>query len=153
MLRAMVEPNAAIDDRRLMSFEDRHELCLPEAYRRFLLQYNGGQPVPSAFPIQEFPNNPVGVLQVFFGLDARIKTVDLDETLLDLGGASPAGIVPIGCTGTGDYVCLDLRMGKAAVVFWDRKPFWGSEIWSERDIYQVADSFESLLAELHDFDP
>jgi hypothetical protein len=152
VIRTVVDLNAPIDEQRLKSFEDRHDLGLPEAYRRFLLQHNGGQPVPAAFPIRGFPGNPVGVLQAFFGLDSSIKTLDLDETLLELDGVAPSGIVPIGCTGTDDFVCLDLRAGGSSVVFWDRKPFWGSGIWSEGDVYLVADGFESFMEELHDFD-
>ena len=48
----------------------RVTLTLPASYQSFLLRNNGGRPVPSAFPIEGFNNNPTGVIQAFFGVDA-----------------------------------------------------------------------------------
>ncbi len=62
----------------------------------------------------------------------------------------PSGIIPIACTDGYDLVCLDLRQESAPIVCWDRRSFWGTDVWSERDLHPVADNFEALLASLVD---
>jgi hypothetical protein len=150
MLCKILEPNAPVDADRISSFEERHEISLPKAYRDFLLRHNGGQPEPAAFPIEGMPDNPYGGVQAFFGLDANLLTEDLDLVLADLAGLIPAGILPIACTDGDDFVCLDLRRLTGPVVYWDRVPFWGENVWDERDLYPVADDFGTFLNELYD---
>jgi hypothetical protein len=149
MLREVIRPNAPVGEEGLESFERRHDLKLPGSYRVFLMQINGGRPVPPLFPIEGFPNNPEGGIQAFFGLAAAIATEDLDLVLADIKGNVPRGILPIACTDGDDFVVLDLREAGVPAKFWDRRPFWGANIWNERDLYPVAKSFDALLASLH----
>ncbi|MDO8839074.1 MAG: SMI1/KNR4 family protein [Parvibaculum sp.] len=150
MLQDVVEPNATIGEIELRSFADRHGIRLPKAYAEFLLRTNGGQPVPAAFPIAGMEGNPSGVIQAFFGLKANIGTEDLESNLTELGETVPMGILPIAGTEGDDFLILDLRKKDAPVLFWDRKPFWGSNLWDESDLYPVAADFELLLRELHE---
>ena len=146
----IVEPNAPTTEEAILSFERRHGLKLPETYRRFLLRSNGGRPVPATFPIRGFPDNPNDDIQVFFGLGSDVRTDDLYAVLSDLNSLIPAGVLPIASTGGDDFVCLDLREKSAPVVFWDRRPFWGTDEWSEHDLYPVASDFEAFLQGLRD---
>lgn len=149
MLREVLDPNDPISEKVLAEFERRHNLNLPTIYREFLLQYNGGQPIPAVFPIMGFPNNPTGALQAFFGINAKIATEDLDVVLTGLAGLVPSGLIPIACTEGDDFVCMDLRKEADRMVYWHRKPFWGNEIWREEYLYPVADSFQSFLTMLN----
>ncbi|HWQ90137.1 MAG TPA: SMI1/KNR4 family protein [Clostridia bacterium] len=146
MLDQMLQPNPPINESQLLAFGARYHIDLPLAYRNFLLKYNGGQPVPAAFPIEGLPDNPAGVIQAFFGLNASLPTEDLDTIMTELADRMPKGILPIACTDGNDFVCFDLREGDP-VVFWDRKPFWGSNVWNDDDLYPVASNFELLLNE------
>lgn len=150
MLQKIVEPNANLSGNELRSFANKNGIQLPKAYEDFLLHTNGGQPVPSAFPITGFPDNPHGVVQAFFGLKANIGAEDLEANLADLERLVPKGILPIAGTEGDDFVVLDLRKPNAPVVFWDRKSFWGSNVWNENDLYPVANDFESFLRALHE---
>jgi len=150
MLRQLLQPNPPIDAGQLLAFGVRYNLDLPLAYRNFLLRNNGGQPVPAAFPIKGFPDNPEGVIQAFFGLNASIPTENLDKIMTELTDRIPKGILPIACTDGDDFVCIDLRKGGEPVVFWDRKPFWGNNVWSDDELYPVTGNFESFLNKLHD---
>ena len=150
MLQNVIDPNAKLDEHQLRSFANRHGLKLPKEYESFLLSTNGGQPVPAGFPIAGFPNNPVGAVQAFFGLGAGIASEDLEKNLLELQPAVPKGILPIAATEGDDFLLLDLRKSHAPVIFWDRKPFWGSNLWNESDLYPVAGNFISFLRSLHD---
>jgi hypothetical protein len=145
MLRSANPPTTILA---IEKFEDKHGLTLPERYKQFLLTSNGGVPETPAFPIEGFASNPLGAIQVFFGIDARLPTSDLVQVCDMYRGGFPEGIVPIACTDGDDFVCLDLRSGSDRVAFWDKRHFWGTGEWRERDLYHVADSFEEFLATL-----
>ena len=66
------------------------------------------------------------------------------------GEVLPGGVLPIACTGSSDYLCLDIRQPSAPVVFWDRRPSWGNNVWREDDLYPVAPDFDALLQSLRD---
>lgn len=150
MIREVLETNEPVKERQLAAFEVDYKLPLPDSYRAFLLRSNGGQPVPSAFPIRDFPSNPYGVVQAFFGLNAAIPTEDLNNVMADLTNLVPSGVIPIACTDGDDFLCIDRRASGEPVVFWDRKPFWGENIWDDDDLYFVAANFEAFLASLDD---
>ena len=145
MIREIIEPNDAVTIEVIEDFARRHQMELPASYLAFLLRNNGGRPVPASFPITGFPDNPFGAIQAFFGLKASIPTEDLEGMLTDLSEVLPGGILPIACTGGGDYLCLDLRAPSTPVVFWDRRPSWGNNVWQEDDLYRVAPDFDELL--------
>lgn len=151
MLREVKQANARVGEDAIHSFEVRYEVKLPRAYREFLLATNGGRPIPPVFPIQRFPNNPIGVIQVFFGFNANIRAHDLAIVMGELAGVIPVGLLPIACTDGDDFVCIDLRKAGAPVLFWDRRPFWGTNAWNDTDLYPVTDNFEALLRALSDY--
>jgi hypothetical protein len=150
MLQRIVDADPPLDEEQLRAFEARHKVCLPIRYRAFLLRNNGGRPIPSVFTIDGFPDNPDGAIHVFFGLNTTIESEDLDKLLTLHKGKIPNGILPIACTGGGDMLCLDLRTGGDQIVYWDCRPFWGANVWNEDDLYFIAETFDSLLLELHE---
>ena len=150
MLPEMTKTNQPVNKQDVVGFARRHSLDLPKEYREFLARYNGGQPIPPTFPIEGFLNNPLGDVQVFFGLNAVRETEDLDAVMADHEDLIPAGILPIACTDGYDFVCLDLRGGKERVVYWDRVPFWGANVWNEEDLYFIASNFDDFLRGLRE---
>lgn len=127
-------------------FEREAGLALPPAYKDLLLETNGGVPDKPLFPIEGMALNPYGVVQAFFGIDAKWETSDLARVHALYAGGVPAGILPIAGNGTGDYLCLDLRDGKERVVLWDKRHYWGTGEWCEDDLFHVAGTFEEFLA-------
>jgi hypothetical protein len=87
-------------------------------------------------------------MQSFAGIGVREPTDELAYSYDLYVGGFPRGIVPIAGNGGGDYTCLDLRNGKERVAFWDKRHFWGTGEWRERDFYHVADSFAEFLGSL-----
>jgi len=152
MLQRVVELNPRITEQELRAFTNRHGIRLPKQYEEFLLRNNGGEPSPPAFPISGFENNPSGVVQVMFGLNAKFESLDLDKVLSEHESTIPKGILPIACTEGYDLLVLDLRSPHAPVLYWDRRPFWGNNVWDEDDLYFVANDFPSFLQGLHEFD-
>jgi hypothetical protein len=150
MLRAVRTANRSLTEEELSAFFQKVPLEIPHTYLEFLRQHNGGRPVPNVFPIEGLPLNPDGAIQVFFGIGASIPAVDLKNVLTDLPETVPIEVFPIACTDGGDYICFDLRKAGSPVVYWDRREFWGNEVWKERYLFPIAPNFEAFLASLHD---
>jgi len=141
----MREANLPTTEMAIAEFERGRGLKLPEAYREFLLFTNGGVPSNPTFPIAGLANNPLGDVQVFFGLGSKWPGTDLAEIYDRYGPGIPRGVVPVADNGGGDYVCLDLRNNEEKVAFWDKGHFWSTAEWREDDLYPVAPSFAAFL--------
>jgi len=150
MLSRVDDQNAATTAAAIQSFEAKNRITLPNAYKIFLLNINGGRPTPDNFPIANLANNQFGRIQFLYGLGARHPTVDLDIVLNEYTPSSvPHGILPIGCTGyEGTQIVIDLRDPGEPVKYFDSIPFWGNNIWNESYLYPVAADFAALLASL-----
>src|SRR5262245_12834888 len=129
MLQQIINCARPLTSSDIAALQHRTGTKLPEAYKRFLLKYNGGQPTPAKFPIRDMPNlfpgmsrfpNTIGVIQVFFGLERSIESSNLDWGVETFNGRIPSNLFPIACTGTGEILCLSLfGDDEGAVVLWD----------------------------------
>jgi hypothetical protein len=151
MIKEIIDPNPPTTLDQIATFENRWKIQLPEAYRNFLLNNNGGEPVPAAFPIIDMPHNPTGEIRAFFGLGAKIESEDLEWYLKHLTIPQIPKILPIAYTPMGDYLCLDTSRPKSAVIYWDRKMCWGDG--NKIVFYLVAKSFEEFLALIDEYPP
>lgn len=50
MLKSVFNTGRKVSDAEIKAFEKKNKVNLPESYVEFLLQNNGGAPVPNAFP-------------------------------------------------------------------------------------------------------
>jgi hypothetical protein len=150
VLREIASKNPPVDREAIRLFAGKRLLNLPGAYVDFLANSNGGRPRPAHFPRAGLRDNPSGRIQVFFGLYAAIATSDLDLVLDDLPPTVPKELLPIACTEGYDFICLDMRKSPAAVMYWNKRAFWGNEIWRESHLYNIAPNFEDFLDALHD---
>lgn len=150
MLSGFVRRNHPVGSEQVRALENKFGVRLPESYRDFLLAFNGGEPIEGLFPIHGLEDNPVDLIHAFFGVRAEEPTEDLAAILQMLEGLTPSGILPIARTAGDDYLCIDLRVESAPVVYWDRRPFWGNNVWREEYLYPVADTFDDLLGKLRE---
>ncbi len=128
--------------------EKELQISLPDNYKAFLLMHNGGIPSPDAFPIQGMKDNPVGGIQVMFGIDQHIESSNLGWNYRTFQGRLPTNLFPIACTGSGDLICLVLWGDDAgAVVFWDSCA--ETEPPTYQNVYRVADNFNAFIASIH----
>lgn len=130
------------------AFEQERGIIFPSSYRNFLSSTNGGTPFANEFTISGRLYDDVKSVHVFFGLGTKQPTSDLYYAVRLYDGAVPRDIIPIADYDNGDFVCLDLRKRKDAVVYWDHRHFWGTGEWREQDIYPVAPSFDVFLTML-----
>lgn len=149
MIKKIIDPNPPISLAQITAFENRWKMQLPEKYRSFLLDTNGGEPVPAAFPIVDMPQNPTGEIRAFFGLGAKIESEDLEWYLNNLAIPQIPKILPIAYTPMGDYLCLDTSKPKSPVIYWDRNMCWGDG--NKIAFYLVAKSFEEFLALIDEY--
>ena len=139
--------NPPINLTTLQEFQQSWNFNLPLCYKEFLLRQNGGRPVQNIFSIAGF-DDPLGVIQVFFGLNTPIKTSDLNWQLNNRITPFPRGLLEIACTDGDDLICIDTKSSDTPVYFYDHRPSWGNGIWRNEDLYYVASSFQEFLSQL-----
>lgn len=140
-----------LDPAKLGEFETKLGARLPEDYRAFLLEHNGGKPEKRAFmapddPLDEDSELYERELAGFYALheqnapvgEATMDAFKLDEAWRDLQNDVPDNtLLPISQDTSGSYICLELSKEKfGSVCFFDHE-------------YEVAttlaESFEAFL--------
>lgn len=141
-----------LNDKDIATLEKMLNVNLPEVYKAFLKQNNGGRPTPKFFPILGFKNNPVGQVQDFFGIDDPVESCNLDWNYRTFLGRIPENLFPIACEDGGSLICLSLSgPDKDAVYYWD---YYGEAHPPSYDnVYQIAGTFQGFLDSLHFYDP
>jgi hypothetical protein len=101
-------------------FEKDAQLSLPVEYKDFLLKNNGGSPERKFFAIEDFANNPVGQVQLFFGINCEVASRNVvwnRETFL---GRIPRDLLPIAREDGGNLICISIGgANNGAVFYWD----------------------------------
>ncbi|WP_282609455.1 SMI1/KNR4 family protein [Pelagibius sp. Alg239-R121] len=148
----IVKRGPVLTEEKLANFENNNQLKLPEDYKSFMLQYNGGKPVPCDFPLIGHREESSDVV-VFYGVDYELKALELQKNFDSIIGyfADPAfdKFFPIANDSFNDLICLDLSDEHyGAVVFIDRVPMWKD--YTAKEIYVIADSFSAFLDMLYE---
>ena len=139
------EAGPPLGEEDVKSFERKHSLQLPAAYREFLLATNGGRPERDLFELKGLEGDSLGRIHLFFGLNDPIASCNLDWNLDVFGGRIPAGLLPIATTEGADKLCLSVAGARTGAVFyWD-----GHARAGERNLYFLAEDFASFISSLH----
>lgn len=126
----------------ISSFEQHFDCSLPEDYKRFLQEYNGGFPKEkySTFNVEELNEDiPLDVL-----LGIGVRKFDLqkrnDEYIEDL---LPNTIIIGDDPGSNMIVLInDIKM--KGVYYWDHSHNFDQSS-EEKDIFKIADSFQNFI--------
>lgn len=105
---------------RINAFERRNGLVLGDAYRRFLLESNGGAPTSDRLVVPSWRGKSTSLAR-FFGLETGGDD-DLEAVLRNVEDYLPAGYLPIAEDSGGNLVCLGAvsdHVGK--IYFWDHE--------------------------------
>lgn len=124
-------------------FEIARNLILPPKYKNFLLQWNGGSPVPDMFMISD--EQGASVVNVFNGIgemyDNLEKVMEIYEDRL------PEGFIPIGDDPGGNVLCVGTKeLYAEKIYFWDheQEPEDPNEMTNmyflANDIYEFLDA-------------
>lgn len=136
-----------IDATRLDAVERRLGVRLPEDYRRFLLTFNGGRPVPANFVVSVDAEPRWMRVHFFFGVDDDVDSTDLLWNFDTLSGRLPRHVVPIASDEFGNCFCLDIRRSvNGPVLFWDHEQEGMGHDAALR--ISVAPSFQEWIGQL-----
>ena len=143
------------DEGALRRFERRHEVALPDDYRRFLSVQNGGRPVEDLVLDTATSRSIGGVLPSdFLSIDApgpddlgwalEMRAYGIDWVASDL--------LPIASTPNGDFICLSLAADGGAVYYWNHElgPHGGTA--APGSLTRIADTFAAFTAGLRPAD-
>jgi hypothetical protein len=136
------DPGPPLSLERIAEVEAELGVVLPDEYRAFLRELNGGSPVPDTVAAEGAPEMPTDV-QVLFGIGRDIATSNLQWYPQEVPDAVPDGCLPIGCDSFGNLFCLK-RDGSIVYVELDR---------NNGGIYFVAASFGDFLRKLTPWPP
>ncbi len=95
------ESEQKITSEELANFEKQFKLNLPEAYKKIILEYNGGFPEKPYFKEKEIIFNAIK-----YGFDP------VENDINDLKDIVPKNFYPFGRDGGGWYFCMDLTAGE-----------------------------------------
>lgn len=117
---------------------------LPDAYRQFLLQTNGGAPTPDVIDVPGAPGSPTDI-QVFFGFSRSVSSSNLPWNLDLIAERRPSSrVLPIACDSGGNLFCLDFSRSEVApILYCDLDDGRGT-------FYLVAPSFNDFLQKIRD---
>jgi cell wall assembly regulator SMI1 len=147
VLERTTEAARPITKRRLASVERTLGVELPNAYRNFLLTFNGGRPFPAHFVLSRGGASQWTKIHFFFGVDDDTLSCDLLWNYNAYKNRLPAGVIPIAGDEFGNRFCLDLRVSRdGPVLFWDHELELHGQ---ERALTgKVADTFTDWLQQL-----
>jgi len=134
----------------LLNFEMKLKSKLPDDYRSFLLEYNGGKPEENIFAIPK-TKKQCGVT-CFFGIYNSKKATDLVTERARFSDRLPAHILPIASAKDGNLVCLSLASPDfGSLYLWDHE--LENESPSGESLLKILPSFSEFMAALQKFDP
>jgi hypothetical protein len=141
----------ALSEKDIVALEQRIGCRLPESYRRFLLENNGGVPTPDmdTIDIEHLLGSSTNV-QVFFGIDTPVESSNIEWNIRSLEGRISSQLLPIASDSGGNIFCISLSESDfGGVVYCDFDPSWhlGGPIY-----YRVAPDFDSFLARIRSLD-
>ena len=127
----------------LADLERSIDIVLPEDFRKFVLEYNGGYFIePEITPVG--PGCPQDALKFMSGIGASRDTAELGESsTIDLFEDNrPPKIVPIGYTTMGGLIILDTAPGEGRGEIYYKQAFG--------EVYWMAEGIEQFFALLRE---
>ena len=79
----------------LFEFEQMHELKLPDDYRSFLLEHNGGRPNPEIIDFIQYGRSQSDIVNYLGGIHNGEYWSRLEWHINSLKGRIPSGFIPI----------------------------------------------------------
>lgn len=143
------ETSISLSEISLFEKEILHEL--PEDYKKFLLENNGGQPVPPFFPIAGSKENPFSLVHEFFGLFRARNSSDLRWNYNIYFRRLPSELIAIATDDSGNKICISVRKKDyGSIFFWDHEYEGKYEL--ETSIIKIARDFTDFLGILYQHD-
>jgi len=145
--------NHPIKEEDIQIFERANNIVLPNDYKKFLIKYNGGEPVYSLFKL----NRELGtiVVNTLYGLNTQEKYDDIAEQIQTYSNRISNQFIPIGDDPGGNQIVLGISGDfKGKVYFWDHNTELENNEFIENklpeNMYKLADSFDEFMNKLEE---
>ncbi|XXT19203.1 SMI1/KNR4 family protein [Sorangium sp. So ce429] len=140
----------SISDADISKLEQRLGAVLPEQYRQFLLEFNGGSPTPDTVDVEGLLGTSTDV-QIFFGIGRSVESSDLDWNLTTLAERLEEGLLPIAADSGGNVFCLALRgRRRGNILYCDLQSVFG-DLEATPELFPVASNFDAFLTKIRRF--
>jgi hypothetical protein len=123
----------------IKQFEARWGVELPGDYKRLIVTHQGMTPEPGVFKVGRGANVFSVLLTV--SRDEEHPSYSIEDSYTLIRPHVPSGIFPFGKTPGGEYLCFDYGTSRHPRIVL---------VTVEMAVYPVANSFQELLAGLHD---
>jgi hypothetical protein len=147
-MKKLKNPGGSNDSKIILLLEKKIGTKLPEDYRLFLLENDGGAPMSDGIPVPQHAEK-VMTVQILFGFNRDIESSCIEWNMYIFRERIPDNLMPIGSSDSGDLYLINLSgddYGK--IYFWDHEDECGKNCWD--NIYFVASSFSEFLEKLTD---
>jgi len=118
-------------------------LAFPAGFQRFLLEYNGGEPIPEGFTFYDGPEPHQHAVQEFLGIGRQRESANIEWTFELIADSVSRKFCPFGNTPTGEILCIGV-----SEEYWNTVRLYDYHP-SPPVLYRVQDTFEQFLDELH----
>ena len=142
---SFLKPFGAGDAVAVEAFERRNQLVLPDDYKEFLIQNNGGQLDGKVCFVEDL--NDSVLVDVLLGIDQQEQSLSSDFWLSRFRREMPTGFVVIGLDATGMFI-LGTKEPDVGVYFWDDAHAFGGSSEEGGNTYRVAGTFGEFLGSL-----
>ena len=140
------ETYAPVSPETISNFETRHAITLPQSYKTFLTQSNGGRPSWTVFDVPKWPGKATA-LHFLFGIhDGKHNNLALwyDE----LRDRLPEGFIAIGVDMGGNFLCLGIEGGFVGEIwYWDSSNDYDLE---DGTMFRVGKDIGEFLSHLRE---
>jgi hypothetical protein len=135
----------------LLEFEQRHNIKLPEEYRSFLLQFNGGRPKPEIIDFIQYGDDQSDMVNYLGGIHNGEYWASLEWHIDSLKSRIPKGFIPIGDDPGGNAYLIGTD-GEifGQIYFWDHENEAALEEKEPdfKNMSLIANSFTEFLNKL-----
>lgn len=144
---------ATLTEDSIRSIERKLSCELPDDYRRFLLEHNGGFPVPDCVRFTEAGRQTASDVFCFFAISDKPAWASVEWHLDTYSGRLPKNTVPIARDSCGNLWLLGMRgENPGSVYFWDHGSY---DTFDETDLNnwpRVAAGFQEFLGNSATYD-
>lgn len=135
------------------AIEQKYSCRLPDDYRNFLLENNGGFPTPDCVRFDESGQRTASDVFCFFAIDDKRAWASLEWHHEAYSGRLPKNTLPIARDSCGNLWLLDVSSdGAGSIFFWDHGSFDTFDETDLRNWPRVATSFTEFRDNLGTFD-
>lgn len=138
---------ATLED--ISDFEREINSALPSDYKKFLMEYNGGQPQPDSFRFFSDRNDASSVDR-FLSLGNE-KNSNLLKYYNNYKDRIPLGFIPIAHDAGGNLVIMKLKTNENKIYFWDHELEADEGVVPDMsNVYLINQSFSDFIDNLYE---